>query len=234
MIRKQVSGDLMLRVEDKYSMPMTDFIALKERVSAVLEKDFYSRDSENGYKISSLYFDDLYDTCYNDTVAGNPIRRKYRIRIYNDSFDTIKLEVKTKQYNRITKSSCLISYDEYQKLINGETIEWGRTMEDPRTLFNEAISTRGLRPAVIVTYNREAFVVEQGNTRITFDQELRCSDHLESFGSADTVYDILDSGYILEVKYDEYIPDYLLQILEQNSMLRVAYSKYCNCRERYI
>lgn len=215
-------------------MPFTDFTALKERISAVLPADSYSTYREKGYKISSLYFDDIYNTCYNDTVAGNPLRRKYRIRIYNDSLDTIKLEVKTKHYNRISKTSCLISVDEYKKLINGDMIGWGHSCEDPRSMFNEAICTRGLRPVVIVSYERKAFVVEDGNTRITFDQGVRCTDRTECFGSADTVYDILDNGHILEVKYDEFVPDHLLQLMEQDSMLRVSYSKYCNCRECYI
>ena len=225
---------VLYRVEDKYDLPMNDFIALKERVGAVLPEDGFSSGKEGGYKISSLYFDDLNNTCYNDTVAGNPVRKKYRIRIYNDSFETIKLEVKFKKYNRISKTSCLISFDEYQSLVNGETIEWGKTREDPRTMFNEAILTRGLRPAVIVTYERSAFVAAQGNTRITFDSGVRCCNQFECFGQPDAVYDILDAGRILEVKYDEFIPDHILQLLEQDSMQRTAFSKYCLCRERYI
>lgn len=225
---------VLYRVEDKYDLPMNDFVALKERVGAVLPGDEFSSGKEGCYKISSLYFDDLNNNCYNDTVAGNPVRKKYRIRIYNDSFETIKLEVKFKKYNRISKTSCLISFDEYQSLVNGETIEWGKTREDPRIRFNEAILTRGLRPAVIVTYERSAFVAEQGNTRITFDSGVRCCNQFECFGQPDAVYDILDAGRILEVKYDEFIPDHILQLLEQDSMQRVAFSKYCLCRERYI
>lgn len=223
----------MLRVEDKYDLHITDFVALRERVNAVLEKDQFSGECGSGYKISSLYFDDLTDTCYYDTLNGNPVRRKYRIRIYNDSFETIKLEVKSKHYSRISKASCPITIEEYQKLINGETIEWGKTREDPRSVFNEAILTLGLRPVVIVTYEREAFVAE-GNTRITFDTNVRCCDQIECFGQAGTSYDILDNGHILEVKYDEFIPDHLLQLLEHDSMQRIAYSKYGLCRERYI
>ena len=230
-MRRQGSGDIVLRVEDKYEMPFTDFTALQMRVSSVLPEDGFSIDGENGYRISSLYFDDIYNTCYNDSVSGNPLRRKYRIRIYNDSFDTIKLEVKTKQYNRISKESCLISVDEYQKLVNGDMIGWGCSRSDPRSMFNEAICTRGLRPVIIVTYERKAFTSGEGNTRITFDHGIRCSNRTECFGSSDIVYDILENGYVLEVKYEELIPDHVLQVLEQDPMLRVSYSKYCKCRE---
>ena len=66
---------VLYRVEDKYDLPMNDFIALKERVGAVMPVDGFSSGKEGGYKISSLYFDDLNNTCYNDTVAGNPVRK---------------------------------------------------------------------------------------------------------------------------------------------------------------
>ncbi len=224
----------MLRVEDKYGMPFTDFTALKERVAEVLPADEFSGGREKGYKVSSLYFDDLYNTCYNDSVAGNPVRRKYRIRIYNDSFETIKLEIKTKKYNRISKESCLISLAECRRLINGDTIGWGCSGSDPRTIFNEAICSSGLRPVLIVTYDREAFVADAGNTRVAFDYNVRCSDRVECFGSSETVYDILENSHVLEIKYDEFIPDHLLQLMEQDTMLKISYSKYCNCREKFI
>ena len=55
-------------------------------------KDEYC-DNEK-YVISSLYFDDLRDSMLADTLDGIDARDKYRIRIYNNSFEIIKLEVK--------------------------------------------------------------------------------------------------------------------------------------------
>lgn len=90
----------MYRVEDKYICTETELYMLQARMEAVLHSD----DNENGsdgYRIESLYFDDLCDSCLHDTVDGVNRRVKYRIRIYNDSLDVIKLEVKSK---RITVS----------------------------------------------------------------------------------------------------------------------------------
>lgn len=61
-------------------------------------------------------------------------RNKYRIRIYNDSLDVIKLEVKSKRDNRILKRSRTISIAEMKSLINGECIEDSTSEEDPATL----------------------------------------------------------------------------------------------------
>ena len=218
----------MIRVEDKYTMPNSDFFLLENRIKNILPID-------NGrqYKISSLYFDDLYDTDLMDTINGNPSRKKMRIRIYDDSFNTIKLEVKYKSYSKINKKSCIISKEEMNSLINGVPIEW-EDKDSPRNIFNEKILTAGLRPKVIVTYERSAYLYESGNTRITFDSNIRSSNKIELFGNKDLYHDeIRDLNYILEVKYDEFIPDFIAQSINISNMLQISYSKYLMCRENY-
>ncbi|MBQ7705473.1 MAG: polyphosphate polymerase domain-containing protein [Selenomonadaceae bacterium] len=220
----------MYRVEDKYVLPMTDFWLLRNRIETILSPD--SNSNEAGYKISSVYFDDISDTHLRDTVDGNPIRQKYRIRIYNDSFKVIKLEVKFKQYNRVLKKAQKISAAELSKLLNGETIESPNDLDNARTLFNLAIVERGLRPKVIVTYERRAFIYPAGNVRITFDSNLRGSNQLKYFGDKNLVYDYPEgTGTVLEVKYDEFLPKFIAQSLEINSMWQTANSKYRICRE---
>lgn len=222
----------MLRVEDKYVIPKNDFYELHERVKAILEPDVYSH--VGGYSISSLYFDDILDTDYYNTVSGNPCRKKHRVRIYNDSLDNIKLEVKDKNYNRIEKASCSITQAQLLRLQRGEVIEWGKSRDDPRSAFNEAIACGCLKPKVIVSYSRSAYVYEPGNTRITFDSDIRASNDIESFGTGSTRYDYpRGENYVLEVKYDEFIPDFILQALEIDSMRQTSYSKYRVCRDIY-
>lgn len=224
----------MYRVEDKYVIPLQDYYELHERLRAVLSSD-HNSESDQGYSISSLYFDDICDTDYWETVSGNPFRMKHRIRIYNDSLKTIKLEVKRKNYNRISKISCSITTDEMRQLMKGRQIVWGKSRDDPRSVFNEKLAAAVLRPKVIVTYEREAFIYEPGNVRITFDKNIRGSDHIELFGNPKLEYDYpKDLNYVLEIKYDEFIPDFLLQILEIDSMQQTSYSKYRKCREIYM
>ena len=293
---------MMYRVEDKYILTTKDMASMESRISTILAPDSESLQTTDtaqsslntnpgdtnpghvnlGYTISSLYFDDIFDSCYNETIDGNPIRTKYRIRIYNNSFDTIKLEVKHKQYNRIQKNSCLISIDEMNSLINGEEIpiisshssvalnsdplnsdplNSSNSINDPRVAFNLAIATRGLRPKVIVTYERYAYVHPSGNVRITFDKNIRGSNTIEAFapnnstmvdpinlsstadisksidGShsvnlSNLVYNYLpDTNHILEVKYDNILPKFIAQTLENNRMVQTTNSKYCMCRD---
>ena len=222
----------MYRVEDKYNCSAAELITLQSRMEAVLRPDVNEGGPE-GYRITSLYFDDFADSCLRDTEDGVNRRNKYRIRIYNDSLDVIKLEVKTKQDNRILKRSRSISIADMKRLMNGEGIEDTASGDDPATLFNLAIKTQGLRPRVIVTYERKAYVYEPGNVRITFDRNVRASGRVEAFGEKNISYDFLqECDKVLEVKYDEFIPDFLLQLLELGNKQQSAYSNYQLCRER--
>lgn len=222
------------RVEDKYLLPRNDYYELQERLRTVMAPD-PNAGAGGRYTISSLYFDDLADTDYHDTVEGNPRRSKHRVRIYNDSLDEIKLEVKTKQYTRIAKVSETITRQELAALLQGRTIAWGAFRDDARSCFNECMLSRHLMPKVIVTYERTAYIYEPGNTRITFDTNVRASRDVERFGDPTLLYDRLaDEDYVLEVKYDQFIPDHILQILETGTMLRESYSKYARCREVYL
>lgn len=221
----------MYRAEDKYNCTEAELYMLQSRMEAALRSDV-NEGGLDGYRISSLYFDDIRDSCLQDTVDGVNRRNKYRIRIYNDSLDVIKLEVKSKKNNRIQKRSKTISKAQMESLMRGECIEDGASAKDPATLFNLAIRTQGLRPKVIVTYERKAYVYEPGNVRITLDRNVRASSRVEAFGEKNISYDFLrEYDKVLEVKYDELIPGFLLQLLELGNMQQSAYSKYQLCRE---
>ncbi len=223
----------MYRVEDKYCCTAQDMYQLQHRLDAVLWADS-NENTINGYQVISLYFDDLADSCLNAVREGSYSRLKYRIRIYNNSFDRISLEVKEKQGSRIYKKARSITEKEMHQLIQGECISASFSLEDPAFMFNLAIQTKALRPKVIVAYERKAYIYPSGNVRITFDRNIRASSQIAAFGSKKISYDPLrEQDAVLEIKYDEFLPEFILQLLEQNSMQQTACSKYRLCRERY-
>lgn len=222
----------MLRVEDKYIMSESSMFELEHRISNILMVDGHGE--QEGYIISSLYFDDIYDNLMEDSLNGNPIRLKFRIRIYDYKLDTIKLEVKKKIYNRVDKITSLISVNEMERLIKGRTIDDYTNVNDARTLFNLAIKTKGLRPKIIVTYNRKAYLYAAGNVRITFDTNIRASKKIDLFGKNGVIYDYPSGfGTVLEVKYDEFLPLFIKQTLEHEDMIQTLNSKYLMCRQCY-
>lgn len=223
---------MMYRAEDKFQCDEMEMRILQSRVGAVLKADSNQSD-DFGYKVTSLYFDDVYDSCLKDTESGIGIRQKYRVRIYNNSLQTIKLEIKYKKYNRVRKKSAGISAEELEALIHGNCIkDLSPDADNPVTIFNAAISQRGLRPKVIVEYDRKAYVFESGNVRITFDRNVRASRNVMEFGSCALRYEPVGGiNNVLEVKYDEFLPGFIAGLIEIGNMNQSAFSKYRLCRE---
>ena len=222
----------MIRVEDKYWCSERDMLLLESRVKAVLRPDPMA--GGRPYQITSLYFDDRNDSCWQTAEDGVSERKKYRIRIYNNNPNLIKLEVKYKSYNRVFKRSRTIPRADAEKLMRGECIEDPReSMDNPVTLFNLAIKTDLLRPKIIIDYNRTAYTFTPGNVRITFDRNLRASRDISSFLNGDTAFTpVKDTDKILEVKYDEFLPGFIARLLEFGNMNQTAYSKYRLGREQ--
>lgn len=223
----------MYRVEDKFTCHEHDMVLLQARLKAILPPD-KNQVHDNGYKITSVYFDDLQDTHLQDTEDGTRLREKYRIRIYDDSFETIKLEIKYKKDARVFKKAKNITFSQMKQLLAGECIpDEHPSMDSTITLFNLAISTRGLRPKVIVEYDRAAYVFDAGNVRITLDRNLRASTDFEAFMNQNQAhYDsVPEFDRVLEVKYDEFLPGFIARILETGNMNQTTFSKYRLCRE---
>lgn len=224
----------MYRVEDKYLVSERELLLLQAKLETILDKDQYQTGLD-GYNIASVYFDDYFDSCYREAENGIQMRKKYRIRVYDHSFETIKLEVKYKWNNRVMKKAQTISKMQMQELMEGQPL-WGaqEDVEQAISLFNVGIAKNMLRPKVIVEYDRTAFIYEPGNVRITLDRNIRASKDLQSF--ADQKNWICDSVFendcVLEVKYDEFLPGFIARVLENGNMIQTAYSKYRICRER--
>lgn len=222
---------LPARHELKYFINPAELEVLRARLRPTLRLDSHCVDGRP-YAIRSLYLDDIEDSAYYDKVAGVMARDKYRIRIYRHSDKEIFLERKRKIGDLIQKSSVQITRRLCEQIISG----------DPRGLQNSSspllqdvyvqMRTRLLRPAVIVDYEREAYLHPAENVRITFDLRLRSGLHSTDLFNPDipTVCPHDESVEILEVKFDNYLPDYIRALLDGVRADRSAVSKYVLCR----
>ena len=85
-----------------------------------------------------------------------------------------------------------------------------------------------LRPVQIVQYERVAMVEKVGHVRITFDRNIEGSSEVSRFFQ-NNIHGVpaFESGiHILEVKYDEFLPDHIAGLLEIGSLRRTSFSKY--------
>lgn len=220
-----------LRHEIKYYINDSVYHTLRSRLRTVAGADPNMRDEE-GYLISSLYMDDIYHSALEEKAAGIRFRKKYRLRCYNREDGMISLECKRKYGEYISKDSMRLSRGEYDAMLAGD---YGFFLSRPETLGREVYAlhqTRLLKPAVAVEYLREAYVAEQGNVRITFDKDISASvNEHDMFSERYEVVRALEPGLmVLEVKFDDFLPDAVYQILKTAMTNKCAVSKYVMCR----
>ena len=84
------------RHELKYIISEGEHRILARRLKSALAQDSYAAKNGGEYLIRSLYFDDPFDSALTEKLDGIQVRDKFRIRIYNYSDKTIKLERKHK------------------------------------------------------------------------------------------------------------------------------------------
>ena len=221
-----------LRHEYKFYINTIVYHELRERFRHGLFPDPHMKDEE-GYLISSLYFDDIYHSAIEDKINGAPFREKYRIRLYNRSDEVIRLECKIKYNEYIAKQGVSLSREEYYSILSGDyEFLLSKPDEVCRNLYMSH-KTKLLRPVTVVEYLREAYVHPNGNVRITFDKSLSASiGELDIFHEDYAAIQVpMDGMMILEVKYDDYIPDYIWKIIQTDRMVKCAISKYVMCRD---
>lgn len=105
------------RNEWKYLISTSEKEMLTLRLKPFLQPDPHA--GEGGYYIRSLYFDDYWNSAYAEKEAGVLMRKKYRIRIYNNNDKFIKLERKKKFGSYIYKESAPLTREEVEKILKG-------------------------------------------------------------------------------------------------------------------
>ena len=216
----------VLRREYKYILPYSQYIILKHRIRDVLALDRYS--INGGYSVRSVYFDDIQARAYNENLTGVSMRKKYRIRIYNGNDNVIKLERKFKVLNLTGKNTQTISRNTFENILENREIISDNG--DLLTTFLAEKRANVLRPVITVDYDREAFVCEASNLRVTFDSNLRAGLGHDIFDAGMQTFDIFhDRLAILEIKYDNFIPQYIRSLLSINDMNPIACSKFTLC-----
>lgn len=131
------------------------------------------------------------------------------------------------------KYSATITETEFLRILEGDT-EWMISCDDSliRELYIKE-KTQQLKPRVIVSYDREPYVYEAGNVRVTFDSDIRSSLYqpLTDMDSEGLIDARMEPGrMIMEVKYDSYLPMVISDLLQIGYIRQSAFSKYGICR----
>ena len=217
------------RHEWKHEVNYCDMLALRQRLGAIMKRDPHALNGK--YYIRSLYFDNIYDKALREKLDGVNFREKFRIRYYNGDLSYIMLEKKSKMNSLTSKEQAHLTHSEAQKIVDGD-IEWMK--ESGRPLVQELYSkmlSEGMRPMTIVDYTRDPFVYAPGNVRVTLDYDIRSGLKCTNFLDWDCpTVPVGDQYCILEVKWDEYLPDVIRDAVQLTGRRVTSFSKYAVCR----
>lgn len=226
------NSGIQFRHELKYRISQGEKQIIKKRLDEVLKKDEHA--VQGKYRIRSLYFDDFWNSAYEDKLSGIAVREKYRIRFYEYSDAHIKLECKHKQGNYIYKEAASLTREETERILQSDFSFLAERKEELCKRFYYQCTSRLLRPRVIVDYVREPYIYEAGDVRITFDSEIREAQFLgDLFDPYLPSHAVMDAGeLIMEVKYTSFLPEFIRQIIPAGASDYTAASKYVMCYEK--
>lgn len=217
------------RHEWKHEINQADLLALRQRLRAVAKPDFHAVDGK--YLIRSLYFDTPADKALHEKLDGVSRREKFRIRYYNGDPSVIHLEKKSKVGGLGKKQLADLTAVQAQAIADGE-LDW--IQDSSEALIRELcvkMRTQGLRPKTIVDYTREPFVFGPGNVRVTLDYNIRTGSCCHDFLNPDCItIPAGDAPMILEVKWDNFLPDIIRDAIQLPGRRAAAFSKYAQCR----
>lgn len=219
----------VLRRELKYKLSAQTASLIQKELSCILSEDPHNK--HGGYMVRSLYFDTPCSNDYFDKISGVDYRKKIRMRIYSLDDIEVKLELKEKQNVFQRKRSLLIDREQALATIHGN-LSGLRDMGEFGTYMYTLMSTDCYRPVCMVQYQRNAYINETNDTRITFDTYLMSNEgNFNLFDRNLQLYPVwLLGNTLMEVKYNHFLLSHIKNVIDRADKLSVSSSKYCQCR----
>ena len=171
--------------------------------------------------VNSIYFDNNYFSDAKDNLIGLALRKKFRLRWYNDGSD-VRFEVKSK-FNRLNSKE-VTPINSLDNKINNLTI-YDINQICQKKIFNGIITnSNNNEPALGVNYKREYFENQDG-IRITIDKNIKFYRIFKNKKINDINFINYNSN-ILEVKFKPELIYKATNILKNLKIYSSRHSKY--------
>lgn len=187
------------------------------------------------YGIQSLYLDTGDFLFYRQSSENAMERMKLRVRAYASGDGPVKLEVKRRVNDLVTKRSLLFARPSWEQLrCHGLAAV---PPEELTSLGDFGLQAERLRaaPKLLVDYERQAFHSDIDDyVRITFDRRIRCQPMNDwSTAGSPRRWRLIDnsapggeSAYVLELKFQRHPPLWLRDLVTRFGLARHGFSKY--------
>lgn len=215
------------RYELKYMLTRWQKAEVLKAIEPYMALDSFGRST-----IRNIYFDTDDYILARHSIAKPDFKEKLRIRSYSraEADSTVFVELKRK-YNHIV-------YKRRVGLSEKEAMDWAAGAGAPKVheaepqmaaeidFFMETY--KGLRPALFLSYEREAYRMRDGSDfRVTFDENILARDEDISLESEVYGERVLDADKVLmELKCSGGIPLWMTHILSELRLYKTSFSKY--------
>ncbi len=212
------------RYELKYLLSERQKQAVLTAMAEHMELDQYGRTT-----IRNIYFDTDNYRLIRRSIDKPVYKEKLRIRSYK------RASVDSPVFVELKKKYESIVYKRRIRLPEKEAMEWviGQRHCHKDTQISREIDYflqfyGPLRPAVFLSYEREAYFAKDGSDfRVTFDENILCRQEDISLESAVYGTSLLPEGKVLmEIKCGLGIPLWMTRVLSQERIYKTSFSKY--------
>jgi SPX domain protein involved in polyphosphate accumulation len=229
-----------MKYEFKYIVPVSLMDELREAMKPYVELDPYAAAMEHHeYTVRSIYFDTAHFDYYYEKIDGYKIRKKIRIRGYNQKIGdaTVFMEIKRKLKEPIEKDREKLTFEVMKRLMAGEGSKAYGDVDDDHGVngagkFLFHVYRNNLKPVVLVIYEREAFFDRfKPDVRMTIDKNLRSIAYpsIDDLYTEEKVIPANKGNFIFEVKFSDHFPGWLRPITGRLGLIRQSASKYVFC-----
>lgn len=210
------------RSEAKYRLSPKQFKLMIDGLDGHMVVDEFGETT-----IQSLYFDTDNWLLIRRSIEKPVYKEKLRARSYNLAAPNkqIFLELKKKYDKIVYKRRISLKEKDLISFLNSDYKETDNQIEKEIKYFNKFYG--GLKPSMMLLYDRTAYVQDDSDLRITFDKNVRYRiDKLDLCSSLDGECLFDDSTIIMEIKASRPYPKWLISILNQNKIYKTSFSKY--------
>ncbi len=223
------NADSFKRKEYKYMVPSNLIDVVIPDLLMHLDYDEFSK---NGfYPIWSIYFDTYDLQMYSSKMAGLMHRRKLRIRTYQQSPDEdepVFMEVKEKNGSRIYKKRFPLTLDKLDQFLKEKRLD---DIDDPAyTDWRYALIKDCVKPQFLNFYRRLAFESDKyPGLRVTIDRDISYAptNSIDFKTPLKKAY-WSDRNSVIEIKFDEYVPLFIVEMIRRYSLTTIPISKYAD------
>ncbi len=257
MSMKTVSKTFSNRYELKYLLDLPSYYKIRKEIEPVFKRDSFAGKTGK-YTVLSTYYDTPQLDFFWQKIEGEELRIKVRLRRYVDGAEgngdeeeqkkenNVFLEIKKKENKTTGKKRILINEQRAHRFLCNPSLDANfiklldaQGVEALKDVMSEVMFFHGikqLQPALLISYAREPFVSKDGlPVRITFDSNIRYRQKDLSLSVKNTdKHVLLPSHVIMEIKYTDYFPQWLIQIIQKNKCQVQTFSKYGIAMEQFL